>query len=159
MLRRTLPRQVAHGCEDAEGEGMDQKQAMLAKVPLFAGLTRHDLDQLAMHSDEVDVRSGYVLAREGRSGEEFFVIVEGQVEIVRAGVHLRTLGPGDFLGELALMSKGPRTATATATTDCRLVVLTHPQFHVLLEDHPSIAAAVLEAMADRLAAMEPNEPH
>lgn len=140
-------------------QGMDQKQAMLAKVPLFAGLSTHDLGELAMQCDEVDVRAGYVLAEEGRSGQEFFIIVEGEVDIVRAGQHIRTLGPGDFLGELALLGKRPRTATATAITPCRLVVLTNPQFHVLLGDHPAITDAVLEVVADRLAALEPNEVH
>jgi CRP/FNR family cyclic AMP-dependent transcriptional regulator len=138
--------------------GMDPKEAMLARVPLFAGLKHRDLEQLAMNCDEVDVPSGQVLAREGRSGQEFFVLVEGRVGIDRAGDHLRDLGPGDFFGELALLSSGPRTATATARTECRLLVLTRGQFHTLLTEYPAIQAAVLEAVADRLAALEPNEP-
>ena len=138
---------------------MDQKQAMLAGVPLFAGLSRYDLGELAMQCDEVDVASGYVLAQEGRSGQEFFIIIEGTVGIDRAGAHLRDLGPGDFLGELALLSKGPRTASATALTDCRVVVLSRGPFQTLLGDHREIREAVLEAMADRLAALEPDEPH
>jgi CRP-like cAMP-binding protein len=100
-----------------------------------------------------------VLTEEGRSGQEFFVIIEGQVGIDRAGAHLRDLGPGDFLGELALLSKGPRTASATAITDCRLVVLSRGAFQTILGDHREIREAVLEAMADRVAALEPNEPH
>jgi CRP-like cAMP-binding protein len=136
---------------------MDQKQAMLAKVPLFAGFSKQDLNELATQCDEVDVRAGYVLAEEGRSGQQFFVIVEGQVEIGRAGQHLRTLGPGGFFGEIALLGNRPCTATATAATPCRLVVLSHPQFHVLLHDHAAIMEAVLEAVADRLATLQPNE--
>jgi CRP/FNR family cyclic AMP-dependent transcriptional regulator len=137
---------------------MDPKQAMLARVPLFAGCKPRDLDDLAMNCDEVDVPTGQVLTREGRPGQEFFVLAEGRVGIDRAGEHIRDLGPGDFFGELALLSGAPRTATATALTDCRLLVLTRPQFHTLLTDHPAIQAAVLEAVAERVAALEPNEP-
>lgn len=138
---------------------MDPKQSMLAKVPLFAGLKERDLAELARNCDEIDVQTGRALAQEGRDGQEFFVLVDGRVGIDRAGAHLRDLGPGDFFGELALLSKGPRTATATALTDCRLMVLTRQQFNSLLLLHPPIQEAVLEAVAERLARLEPNESH
>jgi len=133
---------------------MDQKQTMLASVPLFAEVHGDDLAQLAMNCDEVDVRAGRVLATEGESGQEFFVIVDGTVRIDRDGKHLRDLGPGDYFGELALLSKGPRTATATAATDSRLIVLTRQQFLSLLATQPTIQDCVLSVVGDRLAKLE-----
>jgi CRP/FNR family cyclic AMP-dependent transcriptional regulator len=138
---------------------MDQKQAMLSKVPLFAGLRPGDLDELAMNSEEVDVAAGRVLAHEGEPGEEFFAIVNGQVGIDRGGAHVRDLGPGDYFGEMALLSKGPRTASATALTDARLVVLTRAQFLSLLAIHPAIQEAVLDVCGQRLAKYETDQVH
>ena len=135
---------------------MDQKQTMLASVPLFADVHGDDLAQLAMNCDEVDVTAGRVLATEGESGQEFFVIVDGTVRIDRGGRHLRDLGPGDYFGELALLTKGPRTATATTVTDSRLFVLTRQQFLSLLATHPSIQDCVLNVVGDRLVKLEPE---
>jgi CRP/FNR family transcriptional regulator, cyclic AMP receptor protein len=136
---------------------MDPKQSMLAKVPLFAGLKERDLAELARNCDEIDVQTGRVLAHEGGSGQEFFVLIDGRVGIDRAGAHLRDLGPGEFFGELALLTSGPRTATATALTDSRLMVLTRQQFNSLLLLNPPIQEAVLQAVGERLARLESNE--
>jgi CRP/FNR family transcriptional regulator, cyclic AMP receptor protein len=138
---------------------MDQKQAMLSKVPLFAGLRPSDLDELAMNSEEVDVATGRVLANEGEPGEEFFAIVSGRVGIDRGGSHVRDLGPGDYFGEMALLMKGPRTASATALTETRLVVLTRAQFLSLLAIHPAIQEAVLDVCGQRLSKHEPDSVH
>ena len=133
---------------------MDQKQATLAKVPLFSGLRPTDLDELAMNCEEIDVSAGRELAREGEPGQEFFAIVSGQVAIDRGGQHVRDLGPGDYFGELALLTKGPRTASATALTDCRLFVLTRAQFLSVLAIQPAIQEAVLEVCGQRLVQTE-----
>lgn len=138
---------------------MDQKQQMLSKVPLFAGLRPSDLDELAMNSEEVDVATGRELAREGEPGEEFFAIVTGRVGIDRGGEHVRDLGPGDYFGEMALLSKRPRSASATALTDSRLVVLTRAQFLSLLAIHPAIQEAVLEVCGQRLIQLETDQLH
>jgi CRP-like cAMP-binding protein len=97
--------------------------------------------------------------REGATGQEFFVIVRGNVDVVRAGRHLRTLGPGDFLGEIALIDDAPRTATATAATDAALLVLAHREFHSLMDQFPSVRTSVLAALASRLRELEPDAPH
>jgi CRP-like cAMP-binding protein len=105
-------------------------------------------------ADEVDLPAGRVAARQGSSGDEFFVIIDGTVRIERDGQHLRDLGPGDFFGELALLGKVGRTATATCVTACRLLVVGHREFHELLTRFPTIQGAVLESVAKRIARLE-----
>ena len=138
---------------------MDQKLALLAKVPLLAGLDRKHLEEVGRLADEVDLPAGKVAARQGASADEFFIIIEGTVRIDRGGQHLRDLGPGEFFGELAMLGKMPRTATATCATACRLLVVGHREFNAMLADFPSIQGAVLHAVAQRLAAHEPERPH
>ena len=138
---------------------MDPKASMLARVPLLAGLKPGDLEEIARNCDEIDVQTGRVLAEEGKSGQEFFLLIEGRVGIDQAGARVRELGTGDFFGEMALLSSGRRSATATALTDSRLMVLTRQQFHSVLMLHPPIQVAVLETMAERLARLEPSELH
>ncbi len=138
---------------------MDEKLKLLSRVPLLAGLDRKDLEAVGRLADEVDLPEGRVVARQGTSGEEFFVIIDGTVRIERDGDHLRDLGPGDFFGELAMLGKVPRTATATAVTPCRLLVVGHREFNSLLSSYPSIQGAVLHAVAQRIAGLEPNHPH
>jgi CRP/FNR family cyclic AMP-dependent transcriptional regulator len=133
---------------------MDQKLELLSKVPLLAGLDRRGLEEVGRLADEVDLPAGRIAARQGSSGEEFFVIVDGTVRIERDGQHLRDLGPGDFFGELALLGKVGRTATATCTTPCRLLVVGHREFHTLLTDFPTIQGAVLQAVARRISLLE-----
>jgi CRP-like cAMP-binding protein len=133
---------------------MDQKLELLSKVPLLAGLDRHGLEQVGRLADEVDLPAGRVAARQGASGDEFFVIIEGTVTIDHDGQHVRDLGPGDFFGELALLGKVSRTATATCATSCRLLVVGHREFHTLLSGFPTIQGAVLEAVAQRIARLE-----
>jgi len=138
---------------------MDEKLKLLSKVPLLAGLDRKDLEEVGRLADEVDLPEGRVAARQGTSGEEFFVIIDGVVRIERDGEHLRDLGPGDFFGELAMLGKVPRTATATCATPCRFLVVGHREFNSLLANYPSIQGAVLHAVAERIARLEPNQAH
>ena len=95
---------------------MAQKQELLERVPLFAGVSAAGIEELGGIADEIDVRAGTVLTHEGYREGFFFVIVSGTVRIERGGVTINTLGPGEFLGEIALLDGGPRTATATAET-------------------------------------------
>jgi CRP/FNR family cyclic AMP-dependent transcriptional regulator len=129
---------------------MDAKAQLLQRVPLFATLSGKGLEQVAQLADEVDVASGTTLTREGATGGEFFVIIDGSVEVTREGGVLSTLGPGDFLGEIALVDGGPRTATARTTSASRLLVMTSPQFHTLLADQPEVRLCVLQALAARV---------
>ena len=137
---------------------MDDKLDLLERVPLFAGMTRGDLEDLGRIVREVDVRAGDVLTHEGRHEGYFFVVVDGSVDIDRGGHTINTLGPGDFLGEIALLDGGPRTATATAVTPSRLLSLEHQAFDDLLDASPAIRTAVLEAVGQRLRAMDEESP-
>jgi CRP-like cAMP-binding protein len=137
----------------------DQKLELLKATPLLAELNRHELEEVGRLADEVDVPAGRVLMREGDSGQEFFVIIDGQVRIERGGNVLRTLGPGDFFGEIALVSEGPRTATATTETPAQLLVLAHREFHSLMGQFPTIQTSVLNCLATRLRRLEPEAGH
>jgi CRP/FNR family transcriptional regulator, cyclic AMP receptor protein len=129
---------------------MDAKIRLLARVPLFAGLSERSLQDVAGLVDEVDVAAGRVLMTQGETGGEFFIIVDGSVRVDQDGAELATLGPGEFLGEIALIDAGPRTATATALTACRLLVLAHREFDSLIDAHAGIRAAILAAMVQRV---------
>ena len=138
---------------------MDQKMRMLTTVPLFARLRGQALEEVASLTDEVDVKAGTELTHEGRSAAEFFVIVDGTVEVRRDGELLKTLGAGDFLGEIALVDGGPRTATATTTTPSRLLVLTSTEFHTLIADQPEVRTCVLQALAERVRDLDAHAGH
>jgi CRP/FNR family transcriptional regulator, cyclic AMP receptor protein len=135
---------------------MDQKSTMLSSVPLFAGCGSGDLREIGQLADEVSIPAGKVLAKEGATGHEFFVIVDGSVEISRGGKRVATLGPGDFFGELAMIGKVPRTATATTTVPSRVLVLGHREFMTLLANHPGIQQKVLKNVATWVANAEPK---
>jgi CRP-like cAMP-binding protein len=128
------------------------KVELLRRVPLFSRCTKKELAALAAEADELDVRSGKTLAREGDRGREFIVIVDGAAEVRKNGRRINRLGPGDFLGEIALISGSPRTATVTATADCDLLVLTQRSFQRVIESVPSVQGSVMRALAERLEA-------
>jgi CRP-like cAMP-binding protein len=136
----------------------DPKLDLIAGVPLFAGFSRGELSFLGRLMDEVDVREGRVLTREGASGGEFFVVASGRVRIERGGRKLNELGPGDFLGEIALVDGGPRTATAIATEPCELLVLNRSGFRSLLARYPGVQSKVMRALAARLRDLQPRAP-
>jgi CRP/FNR family cyclic AMP-dependent transcriptional regulator len=128
----------------------DTKVEALRRSPLFEGLAKKDLAELARHTEDVDVPAGQVLCKEGQSGSEFFVILEGEAQITKNGAPIRTLGPGEFFGEIALLESGPRTATVTATTPLRSFVLTRSDFTHLLDQQPTVERKVLRALARRV---------
>jgi CRP-like cAMP-binding protein len=130
--------------------GKNAKVELLKRAPLFAECSKSELAALATTADELDLREGAVLTREGASGREFFVLIEGTVRVTRNGRKLAELGAGDWLGEIALLTESPRTATATATTPVRILVVTDRAFRHVVEKMPSIALKVLASVAERL---------
>jgi CRP-like cAMP-binding protein len=128
----------------------DAKIELLKQVPLFAECTKAELRELAGIADELDLREGTILTREGKVGHEFFVLIGGTVRISSAGKKLADLGDGDWLGEIALLTKAPRTATATATSHVRTLVINDRDFRRVVESMPSIAMKVLSCVAVRL---------
>jgi CRP/FNR family cyclic AMP-dependent transcriptional regulator len=129
----------------------DTKVQALKRAPLFDGLSRKELIQLAQVSEDLEVEPGRVLCTEGEIGHEFFVIVDGKVKVTRKGRRVATRGSGDFVGEIALLEELPRTATVTAETPVRLFVLTRKDFRDLLDQAPAVERKVLRALARRLA--------
>jgi CRP/FNR family transcriptional regulator, cyclic AMP receptor protein len=133
--------------------GNDAKVDALRKAPLFAGLSRKELEALAKLADDLEVPEGKVLTRQGDTGREFFVLMEGEVEVERDGQSLGRRGAGDFIGEISLLEDIPRTATVTATTPVRLFVLTAQSFRSVVESQPEVENKVLRTLARRLADM------
>ena len=122
---------------------MDKKLEMLARVPLFSALDKAGLAQVARLADEIDLPAGKQLLQQGGSPHEFFLILDGSVRIERDGAELNMQGPGDFLGEIALLDGGQRSATATAVTPVRLLVLGQREFNTPAQRvprHPQLGA-------------------
>jgi CRP/FNR family transcriptional regulator, cyclic AMP receptor protein len=128
----------------------DEKLEHLKRVPLFAKMGTHELQRLGQLADEVEVGLDTVLAEQGRTGHEFFIVLEGRVMILDGHTPVRTLGPGEFFGEIALIESVPRTATVRAEGIVRLLVVGHREFHALMDEFPSVRGAVLDAVAERL---------
>ena len=137
----------------------DPKLDLLASVPLFTGLGRGELEQLAQLVDEIDVPGGHVLMRQGQPGDEMFVVVRGELEIDRDGRLINRQGPGAAVGEMSLLSEGPRTATVTTVGPTSLLVLGHREFHSLMDAHPTVRLRVLEGLADKIRNLDLGAAH
>jgi len=135
------------------------KVELLRNVPLFSDLSAKELMSLSRLMDEIDLKPGTVIIREGNTGGEFFIVIEGTIEVKRKGRRLARLGPGDYLGEIALIDHGPRTATAMVETDARLLVLASREFHSMLASDPRIENKILRTLAARVRDMSPTSPH
>jgi adenylate cyclase len=133
--------------------GVAMYKARLHAVPFFSILGKKDLEAVAQQTDEVDVPAGKVITREGDLGHEFFVIEEGTAEVTQDGRTLNALGPGDFFGEMALLDEERRTATVTATSPMRLIVMTRAAFRAMDQTMPGIHAEVHAAITERRASV------
>jgi CRP/FNR family transcriptional regulator, cyclic AMP receptor protein len=129
----------------------DAKIDLISKVPLFAGCSRKELSEIANLADLIERPDGHKLIREGDRGSEFFVVVEGTLRVSRRGRKIRDLGAGDWVGEIALISKAPRSATVVTASPVRALVVTDSAFKNLLQDMPSIATKVLATLGERIA--------
>jgi CRP-like cAMP-binding protein len=122
----------------------------LTSVSLFSACSAKELKAVGRATDEVTLSAGRVLCEQGALGREAFVIVEGSAEVRRNGRKVATLGPGDCVGELALLDHGPRTATVTAATDLRVLVLGAREFSGIVDEVPSIAHKLMRSLAARI---------
>jgi CRP/FNR family cyclic AMP-dependent transcriptional regulator len=136
----------------------DPKLALLKRVPLFTECRDEPLALIRRLADEVDVPDGYTLMRQGDIGQEFFLIVDGRVRIERDGTTVTTLGPGDYLGEIALISEDRRNASAITEGPAKLLVITHQGFNSLMDASSSIRSAILRGLAGRVQRLEPHVP-
>lgn len=128
------------------------KLELLKRVPLFARCSKAELGRIALVADELTLPAGRTLTKEGAPGREFVVLVEGTADVTRKGRRINTLGPGDFLGELSLVTDRPRSATVTTTSPTRILLLTGRDFTTLMREVPSITSKVLAAVVERLPA-------
>jgi CRP-like cAMP-binding protein len=126
-------------------------EARLKDVPFFDSLTPKELAFVAQQTDELDVRAGKVLAKEGDLGREFFVVESGTAEVTKDGEHIAEMGPGDFFGEIALIAEERRTATVTATSDMLVIVMSRAGFRAIDRMLPEVHARVAKAIEDRRA--------
>ena len=126
------------------------KIELLKRVPLFERCSQRELAQIAALADELDLPSARDLTTEGASGWEFIILVEGSAEVVRGVRVVAELGPGDFLGEISLVTGQPRTATVKTRGPARILVLTASGFRSLMRDVPSIKDKVLAAVTARI---------
>src|SRR3954468_15738537 len=122
----------------------------LARVPLFAALSRKELQLVARRGEDISVKAGKVLVTEGEMGHQYFVILGGNATVTRRGRRIATLGPGAGFGELSLLARQPRNATVTAATDMELVVLGQREFAGLIDDVPGFARKLLGTLANRV---------
>jgi CRP/FNR family transcriptional regulator, cyclic AMP receptor protein len=129
--------------------GKDVKTKLISEVPLFAQCSKGELQEIAAIADEIDIAEGKELTTEGSPGREFFVIIEGTASVAQNGDRINDLGPGDFFGEVALVKDTPRTATVTATSPVRALVVTRQNFKRLIERQPDIERTVLKALVER----------
>jgi CRP/FNR family transcriptional regulator, cyclic AMP receptor protein len=121
----------------------------LKQIPLFEDLSRRNLERIAAWTDEVDVPAGRHLIAQGAFPHEFMVIESGTADVLVDGNRVAGLGPGDFFGEMALMTEHRRTATVTATTDLRVIVMHDRDFRAMEDEMPHVAARIRSVMDDR----------
>ena len=129
----------------------DAKIELLKNVPLFAHLNKRALQDVAQIADEIDLPAGKEMATEGDRGREFVILLEGEAEVTKGGKRINTMNDGDFFGEIALVTKMPRTASVTATTDVHVLVITERAFDSLVKKSPEVARGVAQALAERVA--------
>ncbi len=126
------------------------KIAFIKNVPLFASCTKKELEAIAAEAAELAVPSGRILTTEGERGREFIVIADGTAEVRKKGRVVARLGPGDFVGEIALITGGPRVATVTTTSETTVLLLTDRAFDRMVRQMPSVQTKVMKALAERL---------
>jgi cAMP-dependent protein kinase regulator len=126
---------------------MDERR--LASIDLFSSLSKRERTEIANRADEIDVEEGRHLVREGEFAYEFFVIVEGSAEVLRGGEHVAELGPGDFLGEMGIVTQAPRNASVVARSPVRVLVMSEQDFRGVARAFPAVAEQIREAVRER----------
>jgi CRP/FNR family cyclic AMP-dependent transcriptional regulator len=130
----------------------------LAAVPLFSGLSKKQLRRVSSLMTRLDRPAGKVLTKEGQHGYEFFIVLEGEVEVRQGDRVIATRGPGEYVGEIALLDNRPRTATVVAATPVSVEVLSRREFKSLLIEAPELSEQIMATMAQRLADLEAETP-
>lgn len=130
--------------------GSNPRIGAISRIEPFADCSRAELESVARNSDDVALREGEILMREGTTGRECFFIAEGEAVVRIDGRIVATLGPGDIVGEMAVLDHEPRSATVVATTPLRAIVMTARQFSGVADSCPSVTRRVMGTLAQRL---------
>jgi CRP/FNR family transcriptional regulator, cyclic AMP receptor protein len=130
----------------------DSKTRALSRVPLFSQLSKQELDFVASRADEVGVKAGKTLTTQGRPGDSFYILLDGEADVEVDGKPRATLKAGDFFGEISMLDRGLASATVKAKTDARLLVMSHAQFRDAIKASDDLLVRVLAAMGERLRA-------
>ena len=140
-------------------EASDRRVELLGACRLFSGVGRDVLERVAARATEVDFPAGHVIARQNEIGTGFFVVVEGQVHVIRDGRRLADLGPGDFFGELSVLDGQPRNAQVVAVGPCRCLAVASWDLEALLREDSELALAIIRGLAVRLRATTEATTH
>ena len=132
----------------------DTRVDLIRGLPLFELCSKRDLRRIAALADEREIAAGTEMIREGEPGSEFYVVVDGEVDVRRRGRRVARLGAGSYVGEIALLSRSPRTATVVATTPLRVLAISGRDFVALLDTLPELWLKVARTLADRVDADE-----
>jgi CRP/FNR family transcriptional regulator, cyclic AMP receptor protein len=130
----------------------DPKTKALKEVPLFSRCSQKELEFVASRTDEVAAPKGRQLTVQGKSGDTFYVLLDGEAEVTIDGKHRRTLKAGDFFGEISMWDRGPATATVVTASPVRLMVMSHSQFRDAVRANDALLTQVMMAMGERLRA-------
>jgi len=128
----------------------DAKAGALSRVPLFAGLSRKELEFLTTRTDELKIEAGRTLIHQGEPSDAFYVLLEGEADVEQHGHKRPTLHAGDFFGEISMLDRGPATATVVAKTPVRVMVMSHAQFRDAVKANEHVLLRVLQVVAERL---------
>lgn len=131
--------------------------ARLKAVPLFAALSKKELDLVVRQADHLRYPARYRVVREGSPGEEFWLVIEGELAVNRGGEDVAHLGPGDYFGELAVIDPAPRDATIVSTTPVELMVIGRQRFWRTLEGSPTLMRKLMIGLARRLRGMDAQD--
>ena len=126
----------------------------LRTIPLFSQLTKQELRHISGLMTPVTIPSGRTFIRQGEVGREFVVILDGTATVRRNGRKVAEVGPGDFLGEISVLSGAPRNADVVAATDMTIEVLNPAEFHALLDENATITRKILMSAVTRLSELE-----
>jgi CRP-like cAMP-binding protein len=137
----------------------DRRTELIGGCALFRGLDAGQLASVADSATEVDFPAGRVIARQGEIGTGFFIVVDGEVRVVRDGQTIATLGPGEFFGELSVLDRQPRIAQVVAATPTRCLALASWDFEKVLLANPSLTLAILRELAGRLRNVTEQQHH
>jgi CRP/FNR family transcriptional regulator, cyclic AMP receptor protein len=128
-------------------------ESKLRSIGLFESLSRDERRTIAQHAEEIDVAEGTELVRQGEFAYEFFVIQDGTADVLRDSERIAELGPGDFLGEMGIVSQAVRNATVVTTSPASVVVMTSQDFRAMQRSSPAVASQIQAAVEERCQAL------